>query len=256
MQTLRSSFDSDPWAYEALRPLYPAELIRKVLDYARLPAGERCLEIGYGTGQATLPFLEAGLQVEASELGPQLAAFCRQKLAGKPKFRLYEGDFMELTLEKEAYQLIYAASSFHWLPRTAAYPKLRRLLAPGGTLALFWAHSAPAKEHEALYRGITGTFEAFFSDGKGLMPPYAERMERKAAALRRRGFKDVEVQLFRQQRILDGEDYIRLIGTTNRVHGLTEDARQAFEAGLAKQIAAQGGKVLLEDCFDLYLGRK
>jgi len=42
------------------------------------------LEIGCGTGQATVPLAERGLAITAVELGAELAAIARRRLAGFP----------------------------------------------------------------------------------------------------------------------------------------------------------------------------
>src|ERR671933_454382 len=60
---LRTTFEEVPELYERARPLYPPELFDDLVAYAGLEAGSRVLEIGCGTGQATLPLAERGLAV-------------------------------------------------------------------------------------------------------------------------------------------------------------------------------------------------
>jgi SAM-dependent methyltransferase len=50
----------------------------------QLQPGARVLEIGCGTGQATLPLARAGLRVHALELGPALAELARANLSRYP----------------------------------------------------------------------------------------------------------------------------------------------------------------------------
>lgn len=55
---LRYTFDEDEVNYDKYRPSYPTELIWDIIRYANLTSSDKILEIGTGTGQATLPFLE------------------------------------------------------------------------------------------------------------------------------------------------------------------------------------------------------
>src|SRR6185436_15674571 len=70
----RTSFDAQAELYDAVRPLYPDALADDVI--AR--GGRRVLEIGTGTGQATVVFARRGASIVAIEPGPRLAAVLRR----------------------------------------------------------------------------------------------------------------------------------------------------------------------------------
>ena len=55
---LRLTFNEAPEEYDRLRPEYPDKLSVDVLQYSALDKTKEALEIGIGTGQATLPFLK------------------------------------------------------------------------------------------------------------------------------------------------------------------------------------------------------
>ena len=79
---LRTTFEEVPELYDRARPHYPAELFGDLVSFGRLGPGSRVLEIGCGTGQATLPLAERGFEVVCVELGAGLAEVARRKLAG------------------------------------------------------------------------------------------------------------------------------------------------------------------------------
>ena len=60
---LRATFDEVADLYEAARPTYPPQLFDDLVSLAGLSPGARVVEIGCGTGQATLPLAERGLEI-------------------------------------------------------------------------------------------------------------------------------------------------------------------------------------------------
>jgi ubiquinone/menaquinone biosynthesis C-methylase UbiE len=73
-QRLRSTFDRAALLYDKVRPGYPEELSEDLLSLSGIPAGGRVLEVGCGTGQATLPLARHGYGMLCVELGENLAA--------------------------------------------------------------------------------------------------------------------------------------------------------------------------------------
>ena len=73
---LRTGFNRAAEDYQRTRPVCPPQLFDDLIDLAGLEAGDRLLEIGCGTGQATVPLAERGLNVTAIELGAELADYC------------------------------------------------------------------------------------------------------------------------------------------------------------------------------------
>ncbi|HET8788172.1 MAG TPA: rRNA adenine N-6-methyltransferase family protein, partial [Actinomycetes bacterium] len=71
-ERLRSTFDQVADLYDRVRPGYPAALFDDLAELAGVGPGARVLEIGPGTGQATVPLAERGCRVVAVELGAGL----------------------------------------------------------------------------------------------------------------------------------------------------------------------------------------
>ena len=67
--TRRAIFDEVPELYDRVRPGYPAQLFEDVVGLSGIGARARVLEIGPGTGQATLPLAQRGYELTAVELG-------------------------------------------------------------------------------------------------------------------------------------------------------------------------------------------
>ena len=140
-ERLRTTFGEDAARYHRARPTYPPEL------FAQL-SGPRILEIGPGTGQATLPLTSLG-DVTAVELSPELAAIARSHA---PDARVVVANFDEWPLPAEPFDLVVSATAFHWLDPATRMSRCAAALRPGGALAVISTHH------------VAGGSEAFFVD--------------------------------------------------------------------------------------------
>ena len=73
-ERLRTTFNSAASLYQQARPEYPAELYDELVRLARLRPGDRLLEVGCGTGKATIPLARRGFPITCVEIGADLAA--------------------------------------------------------------------------------------------------------------------------------------------------------------------------------------
>src|SRR5256714_9864166 len=133
---LRATFEEVPELYDRARPSYPPELFDDLVAYACLARGARVLEIGCGSGQATIPLAERGLEVVCVELGAGLAAVARRKLAGFPRVEVVHAVFEAWEAEEASFDAVVAFTAFHWLDPQGKYANPARLLRPGGTHAV------------------------------------------------------------------------------------------------------------------------
>ena len=133
-EPLRAVFDEDAALYDQARPTYPSSLLRELGDLAGIGPGARVVEIGPGTGQATLALAASGAQVVAVELGPSLAARLRDKVAGL-SVEVVVGAFEEWPLPDEPFDAVAAFTAWHWLDPQIRARKAHDALRPGGALA-------------------------------------------------------------------------------------------------------------------------
>ena len=119
-EPLRQTFESAAELYDAARPDYPPELFDDVVALAGLEPGARLLEIGCATGKATRPFLERGFPVVCVELGAQLAERARRNLAGLPGRRSTSRRSRRGTARPRSFDLVFAATAWHWVDPAAA----------------------------------------------------------------------------------------------------------------------------------------
>ena len=92
---LKTTFNTAPALYEDVRPRYPTELIRDVIDLSGLEDNNRVLEIGCGTGKATRPFAERRYELVCLDIGADLIAVARESLTEFPNVSFVEQAFEE-----------------------------------------------------------------------------------------------------------------------------------------------------------------
>src|SRR5215207_9842295 len=149
---LRVTFDQDAERYDRARPGYPPAVFDDLAELAGIGPGCRVLEIGCGTGQATVPLAERGCEIVALEIGPRMAAVARRNLARFPSVRVVTAGFEEWPLTPEPFDVVMSATAFHWLDPAVRVIKAADALRPGGALATIGTHH------------IAGGTEGFFVD--------------------------------------------------------------------------------------------
>jgi SAM-dependent methyltransferase len=131
--------------YDRIRPDYPDQLVDDVL--AAAGAGP-VLEVGAGTGKATVPFAARGAELTCIEPDPRMAEVLRRKLPDVP---ILVTSFEQWSPDR-GYGLLYSAQAWHWVDEEQGADLAWRALAPGGLFAPFWNFflTADAALHEAL----------------------------------------------------------------------------------------------------------
>jgi SAM-dependent methyltransferase len=131
---LRTTFGEDAELYDRMRPTYPAELFNELAALAGLAPGASVLEIGPGTGQATRALALRGYRVTGVELSADMARICRRRCAGLD-VRIDVSAFEDWAPGDERFDLVFAATAFHWVDPAVRYRKSAEVLRPGGALA-------------------------------------------------------------------------------------------------------------------------
>lgn len=136
----RRTFDDAADLYDRVRPTYPPQLFDDLADLAARRSESRVLEIGCGTGQATIALAERGYEIVAVELGANMGALARRHLARFPRVHVVVSAFEEWPLPVERFDAVVSATAFHWLDPAVRVIKSADALRPGGTLATIHIH--------------------------------------------------------------------------------------------------------------------
>jgi SAM-dependent methyltransferase len=211
---LRGTFDMAAATYEAARPSYPPELFEDLVELAELQRGDRLLEVGCATGTATRPLLERGFSIVCVELGDHLASLARDNLAGLA-VEITVAPFEEWQGQPESFDLVYAATSWHWLDPLIRYRKAHQLLRPSGHLAFWSASHAFPSDFDPFFTEIQQVYDSLGESVDNEWPPPApdrvpdQRDEIEASGL----FDHVFVRRYVWAKTYSAEEYIALLDT-------------------------------------------
>ena len=131
---LAKQFDRIADDYDA-RPRYPEWVFDTLAKRCGLGPGASVLEVGPGTGQATLPMLERGARITAVEPGAALACRLAERATGRD-VTVVVSRFEDVEVHEATFDLVASATAFHWVDVSIGLHKAARALHDGGWLAL------------------------------------------------------------------------------------------------------------------------
>ncbi len=247
----RKIFDTIPEQFDRFRPRYSQELFDYLIEYAEIGREKRVLEIGPGTGQATEPILRTGCDYHAIELGEHLFGKMKDKYGMFPNFHIVNDDYITHDFEQKRFDLVYSAATIQWIPEDVAFSKTFALLKSGGVLAMILTRSDYKTPNEDLYAKIQKQYDLYFKPEI----PYSHGGFRYDHA-QDYGYVDFETHEFRGKREMDPDTYVSYCGTHCDHIVIPEPYKTPFFEGLRNVVAENGGKVVFEDTYVLYLAKK
>lgn len=257
-----SWFDDVAETYDRIRPLYPdrlyADLFHYIGDDPEDPQPLATVEIGPGTGQATGALLQRGATVAAVEPGPHLAVYLRGKFRDEPRLVVINERFEDAPLPEGIADLVFAATSFHWVDPDLRYPKVLSILRPGGVLAIAHPHQIASEVDRGYFTASQPIYGRYFgqhdtpeSPGEDVTPPEI------AEIIDTQQFEAVELFRYRFDQRYTTTEYIDLVRSYSNTNQLPAAERESFLGDLAAFIDAEfEGYVIRPLVLTLVLGRK
>ena len=255
---LRATFEEVPELYDRARPLYPAELFDDLVSFAGLEAGSQVLEIGCGTGQATLPLAERGFDIVGVELGTGLAAVARRKLAGFPRVEVVNTVFEEWQASDESFDAVVAFTAFHWVDPEVRYAKAARLLRTGGCLAVAETEHVLVEGGDPFWAEVQADYDAVVPSDRNRPPPGPEEVGDLRAQLEETGlFVDVEVRRYLADVTYSGEEYVGVLDTYSPNRAMQPATRERLYDAIRRRIEARPSRTVRKTyLFTLNLARR
>ena len=171
----RATFNEVAELYDKARNHYPDSLFDELHKLTQLPSAARILEIGSGTGIATLPLAERGYRIIGVELGHDMAAVVRHKLAAFSNVDIQLASFEDWQPPAEPFDLVLSATAFHWLDPDIRFQKTASVLKDRGHLAIVKYHHIAGGD-QSFFDQVQLCYEQYKPHSKQLQLPRIENM--------------------------------------------------------------------------------
>ena len=252
-----TSFDRNAELYDETRPGYPKELFTDLAAQAGLKSNDPVLELGAGTGRASVPMGEAGYRLTAVEPGPKLTEILSSRLEGFPGATVLNTTFEDADLPSGTYNLVFAAQSYHWLNPETRVERIARVLKPGGYLAAFW--NVPSQPDEPIHSAIQACYERFFKEPEFRSAPrlwsspdtspFVHELMESGRFGRPRG----SVYEFRVE--YNADAYAKLLRTHSDHQMQAPDVLERLLAAIGEAIESHGGFIQIPYSSNLFVSR-
>jgi SAM-dependent methyltransferase len=224
------SFGSVAEVYDRLRPAYPGVLIDDLAAFGPT----RALDVGCGTGKVARALMQRGVPVVGVEPDEAMAAVARRH--GVPievaRFEAWEA-------AGRTFDLLTAGHAWHWVDPMAGLAKAATILAPGGTVALFWNYHALDASTLAAFEGVYATYAPEL-DVIGRDPTGSPDVDPFSGSDQ---FAPGETRSYRWPRELDANDWVTMLVTFSDHRRLGPARLRPLQDGLREVILGSGGVV-------------
>lgn len=235
-------------AYDRARPRYPEALIQRVVEVAQLSPESRILEVGCGSGVATVDFARLGYEIDAVEPNLEFCRLAKQNCAAYPQVNIIPQTFEECRVEHRKHQIVLAANAWHWIASDIKYVKASEALQNNGALVLLWNMSLePSRE---VHRVLDEVYQRV---APSIAPQY-EGKDTQEEILQGLGklvgdsglFEAPVTEAIACDRVYEVDRYLELLSSYSQYIALDAPTREALFSGLRSAIAQQfEGKIEL-----------
>jgi ubiquinone/menaquinone biosynthesis C-methylase UbiE len=234
LHPLAEQFASMAATYERGRPDYSPAVADALMAELEIAPGAPVLDLAAGTGKLTRRLVAAGLEVLAVEPQPQLRARLAADIGAE---RVRDGVAEEIPLADASVDAVTVADGFHWFDHVRALAEIRRVLRPGGGLAVLnsvpdWSEASWAHDLGTLIQRTRP--EHPFFDG----PPWQEAVRTAEGWTAPREVRVTTSQPTSPRRIVD------YVASMSFVAALPDDERAEWLARVAALV--EGGETPAE----------
>jgi SAM-dependent methyltransferase len=244
-ERFRLTFDEDAAAYDASRPVPPVEVFDDLVELACLRPGDRVLEIGPGTGQATRPLLQRRLRVKSVEIGANLAALARRRLAEfGDQVDIDHADFESWESGGRRFDAVFSCNAFHWIDPDLRFAKAASLLETGGHLAVMSTPWVVPTDADRFWWDVQDDYEAVGGSRVDPATAHPDRVEDPAPFVVRSGLYETPVTRRRLFTVdFNVDTYAANLATQSGIKAFEPDARAQLVTRIRRRVEKHGGTI-------------
>lgn len=252
----RDHFDSVADTYASRRPDFPSEVFAELAPLIGLTSASTIVEVGAGTGQATVRLAELGASVVALEPGEALAQLAAVRLARFGNVEVVRSRFEDWDSGGRRFDALIAATSWHWIDPELRWRKAHDLIVPSGWLVLLSHLIVQEPGTPEVYAETADLHEAHVSGHPSWGHPptateiiaAAEQATGSIAAVERvigrapdtsstdSLFEAPVLRWFRQEQHFDARGYVELMRTTSLYGSLDGSVREPLLTAMEQRI--------------------
>ena len=237
------SFDAWAGDYDRYRPGYPDVLFEEIRGRLALPSQPRVVDLGAGTGRASLAMAALGWRVTAVEPGKPMLDVLRAQATNQGLVLATVQATAESTgLDPASADLATAAQAFHWFDHPAAVTEMARIVKPGGGVALFW--NVREAERSAFVADYHSLLEQQFGDADTGQYLQAGRSTGRDATERAfadsSGFDPPVLAELQHDARMTADDFVGMAFTASYVRSLPGEDQERFRAELTALLTRHG----------------
>jgi SAM-dependent methyltransferase len=254
----RDLFDGISELYDRARPGYPERLVEDLIFLADIGPRSRVLEIGPGTGQLSVPLAKCGASLCAVERGPKLAEVARRKLSRFERADVVVADFDTWEPTPGSFDVVVAATAFHWLDASTRVRNCARVLRPGGAMAIVQTRWSIAVGEDAFFAASQACYSRWTPNhDPAFRQATMEDASPPCADVSGPGFANVVHRRYVCATQYDAAAYCELLSTFSDVLTLEDGSRAGFLACISSLIDSEfGGKIVRHHLYDLCVARR
>lgn len=250
MREQRLVFGEEPELYDRARPGYSDAVVQDVLAFGGIE-GEACraLEVGAGTGKATVAFARNGVRVLALEPDPAMAAVAARNCAPYPGVEVSVSSFEDWEPQEGAFDLVFSAQAWHWVRPEVRCALAASVLLPGASLALLW-HRVHWPDDDPVRAALEVSYRehapALHRKGPGFPGLTPSELEERARAEVEEcaDFTDIAVHEHPWTATFDAEAYVERLRTQSDHRLLPAEQRERLLDAVSEVIASAAGGVV------------
>lgn len=257
------SFEKDSVNYNNARPGYPKELYEDIMKFSNILKEDRILEIGAGSGIATIELAKFSSNIVVLEPGEGLINIAKSNLSEYKNIEYICDIFENCDFKEKSFDKIISATAFHWLDKETKFMNSHRYLKDNGYLILFW-NSFCVKDND-LTKEINKLHSEYVYNTNYVedetntnvnVKVLEKIIKREKEMLDNDYFYILHLQRYMIDYIYNSQSYIELLNTFPDVVKLDSKVKEKFFDKIEKSIIRNGGKIKIPVQTSLYILKK
>ncbi|MDJ0555278.1 MAG: class I SAM-dependent methyltransferase [Microcoleaceae cyanobacterium MO_207.B10] len=233
-------------AYDKTRPSYPQELVNCAVEIAQLSPDAKILEIGCATGTATTSFADLGFSMVCIEPNSESYQVVLRNSASYEKVKIINTTFEEWELEKSQFDVVLAATSFHWVSSEVRYAKTAEALKTDGFLILLW-NTPPQPTQEIYQELLDSVYQNYAPDVTGYEAIATHQKNIRSfgnAIIKSAKFHNLVSEELISEVTYDVDDYLTLLSTLSPYIAMESERRNTLFENLGTVLKNHHGNTL------------